>query len=86
MLQIALRFMNAFTRSSPVFAPNAELRDALNEWSRAIDALQSDPVSLRLSGCTESDRIHHAALSDRADAARLRCEQLLKFNPRCAFE
>lgn len=68
---------------SPVFSPSAELRDALTDWSMAIDALREHEAGSGGNG--NPDIAPLDSLIRRISSARLRCELLLKFNPRSAF-
>ena len=74
----------SLVHNSPVFSPSAELRDALKEWSLAVDALYESQAHSRLEGDVKVAA--QTPLVRRINAARVRCELLIKFNPRSAFE
>lgn len=67
----------------PVFSPSDELRDALTDWSMAINALREHEAGS--SGNGDPDVAPMDSLIRRINSARMRCELLIKFNPRTAF-
>ncbi len=78
------RMETSLVHNAPVFSPNAELRDALKDWSRAVDALHESQTRSRLEG--DANVTADTPLVRRINSARVRCELLIKFNPRSAFE
>lgn len=74
----------SLVHKAPVFSPDAELRDALAEWSTAIDALREHEA--RSVGTANPELAPRLSLMRQIDSARMRCELLIKFNPRSAFK